>query len=219
MLKTLGFIPRRGDLTRAAFRDYYETRHAPLALRHIRVVAKYVRNHVVSGEPADPGFDCLSEFWFGEPKAFYDVCDWLASPAGQMLRDDEAQFMDRSRIASCAVNERLLHGPARPLEHGVVRKLGLALVRAPTVRPEEFTSQLEGWCEELIRRNGRSMLRVALDVPMDPLQANLPLHALVSVWPAEDAGAPDAPPHGGAIHAVTRLTLEATETPPAALRD
>lgn len=219
MLKTLGFIPRRSDFPRAAFREYYETQHAPLALQHIRVFAKYVRNHIVRGVPHEPGFDCLSEFWFDEPGAAASIGEWLASPAGQVLREDEAKFMDRSRIASCAVSERLLAGTERSVETGVVHKLGLLLVRAPSARPEEFDAQLASFCDELIRLNERSLERVVLDVPVNPLQANLPLHAFVSIWPMREAAALDAAPSGGAIGSVTLVTLDAIETAPAALRD
>lgn len=219
MLKTLGFLPRRADLGRAAFREYYETRHAPLALRHIRVFAKYVRNHVVRGDPAAPGFDCLSEFWFDEPEAAADIGKWLTSPAGQVLREDEAKFMDRSRIASCAVSERLLFGAERPVESGVVRKLGLALTRAASGTPADFTAQVEKFCDELVHRSSAVAQRVCLDVPMDLLQPNLPLHALISIWPATPDAPIDAPPAAGAIAAITTLTLDAIETPPAALRD
>ncbi len=31
-MKTVGLMPKRPDLTRAAFRDHYETRHSPPAL-------------------------------------------------------------------------------------------------------------------------------------------------------------------------------------------
>lgn len=218
-MKTLGFIPRRADFTRAAFRDYYETQHAPLALRHIRIFAKYVRNHVVRGVPQEPGFDCLSEFWFDEPQAAADVGAWLASPPGQVLREDEAKFMDRSRISSCAVSERLLTGPARTVESGAVRKLGLALVRAPSAAPAEFETQLARFGEELIHRNGPSILRAALDLPLDPMQANLPLHALISIWPVAPEAALDMPARGAAIGGLIVLGLDAVETPPAALRD
>ena len=64
VLKNLGLIPRRADLTRAAFREHYERRHAPLALRQLRTFHRYVRNHVVDAAPADPPFDALSEFWY-----------------------------------------------------------------------------------------------------------------------------------------------------------
>lgn len=218
-MKTLGFIPRRADFTRAAFRDYYETQHAPLALRHIRTFAKYVRNHVVRGEPQEPGFDCLSEFWFDAPEAAADIGAWLASAEGQVLREDEAKFMDRSRIASCAVSERRLTGPARRVESGVVRKLGLALVRASSATAADFETQLARFGEELIRRNEPSILRASLDLPLDPMQANLPLHALISIWPAAPETALDLPARGAAIGGLTVLTLEAIETPPAALRD
>ena len=64
MIKNLGLIPRRANLSRPAFREYYEQRHAPLALQHLRSFRRYVRNHVVAATPADPPFDALSEFWY-----------------------------------------------------------------------------------------------------------------------------------------------------------
>ena len=45
-MKTIGLMPRRPDMSRAAFRDHYENRHAPLALGKFPF-EKYVRNHVV----------------------------------------------------------------------------------------------------------------------------------------------------------------------------
>ena len=98
MIKNLGLIPRRADLTRPAFREYYERRHAPLALRHLRWFRRYVRNHVVAAAPADPPFDALSEFWYDSAADLDAVIAFLTSPAGAVLRDDEAQFMNRSAI-------------------------------------------------------------------------------------------------------------------------
>src|SRR5688572_5899249 len=96
MIKNLGLIPRRADLTRAAFREYYERRHAPLALHHLRWFRRYVRNHVISATPADPPFDALSEFWYDSAADLDAVVAFLTSPTGAALRDDEAQFMNRS---------------------------------------------------------------------------------------------------------------------------
>jgi hypothetical protein len=219
MVKILGFIPRRTDLTRAAFRDYYEKRHVLLALRHIRSFAKYVRNHVVRGVPREPGFDCLPEWWFDEPETAAEIAEWVASPAGQVLRQDEANFMDQPRMASCAVSEQLLFGPARAAEPGVVRKLGLVLTRAGSISCADFEAELARFGKELIRRNEGAIMRVCLDAPLDPLQVNLPLHALFSVWPATSETPIDVPQGGTAIGGLIELTFDAIETPPAALQD
>jgi len=218
-MKTLGFIPRRADITRAAFREHYETQHAPLALRHIRVFAKYVRNHVVHALPREPGFDCLPEFWFDTPEATATIGAWLASPAGEVLRQDEARFMDRARIASCTVRERLLFGPERTVESGVTRKLGLALTRGASGAPPEFEARVTDFAVSVRRRNEGSILRISLDLPLDPLQAALPLHALISLWPRTPDATLDIPPCDAALGTLTVLTLDAVETPPRALRD
>ncbi|MBP8235890.1 MAG: EthD domain-containing protein, partial [Rhizorhabdus sp.] len=44
--KTIGFMPRRADISRADFRAYYETRHAVLAVP-LFPFRRYRRNHLV----------------------------------------------------------------------------------------------------------------------------------------------------------------------------
>src|SRR5262245_20964530 len=123
MIKMLGFLPRRTDFTRPAFREYYEHQHAPLALRHVRVFAKYVRNHLADVAP-EPGFDTVSEFWYDDLQAAARIGAWLETPDGQVLRRDEAQFMDRAHIGSCVVTEHALHGGPRGYEPPPLRKHG-----------------------------------------------------------------------------------------------
>ena len=40
-MKSLGFIPRRTDFTRVAFRRHYEAQHASLALRDCDMMRKH----------------------------------------------------------------------------------------------------------------------------------------------------------------------------------
>jgi uncharacterized protein (TIGR02118 family) len=214
MLKTLGFLPRRRDLDRAAFRDYYERRHAPLALEHIRVFRKYVRNHVVAASPHEPSFDTASEFWFDDVSAAQSIGAWLASPAGAVLRDDEAQFMDRPRIAACAVEEHALLGPQRGFEPGPVRKSGLLLLGGEIDRRE-----LKAWCDGVVARECASIVRAALDIPVSPTPSHLPLRAVLWLWPRTD-DRPIAPgPSAMADVTVLQLDFDAIETDPARLRD
>ena len=216
-MKTFGFVPRRADVSRAAFREHYETQHVPLALQHIRVFAKYVRNHVVRAEPHVLRFDCLSEFWFAGPEAIAGIHAWLDSPASQVLHDDEASFMDCPGMASCAVSERLLFGPARTVESGVTRKIGLAIQRAPSMPRAQFEARLVAFGEELVRRNERAIVRATLDIAQGPPTENLPLHGLVSVWPVASETTLDIPAIDAATGTLTVLTLDAFETPPSAL--
>jgi hypothetical protein len=46
MSKNIALLSRRAELTRAQFRDYYETRHAPLAIGYFPFT-RYVRNHLL----------------------------------------------------------------------------------------------------------------------------------------------------------------------------
>lgn len=219
MIKILGFIPRRNDLTRAAFRDYYETRHVVLALKNIRSFAKYVRNHVVQGVPQDPDFDCLPEWWFDGPEIATQIAEWVASPAGIVLRNDEANFMNQSHMASCGVTEQLLFGPPRSPEAGIVRKIGFLLSRAPASTSSDFESELARFGQEVLRRNQGALTRVSLDVPVDPLQKDLRLNALLWVWPSSAATPLDLPQVGTSVSRMTRITFDSIESPLAALRD
>ena len=176
-MKVLGFIPRRTDLTRAAFRNYYETNHVVLALRQIRSFTKYVRNHVVDSVPPEFGFDCLPEWWFEGPEVAAEIAARVAGPAGQVLHQDEAKFMDRTRMGHCTVSERLLLGPERDVEVATTRKYGLVLTRGSSA-PADWGAELDRFGQELIGGNEGGLKRVSLDVPADPTQANLPLHAL-----------------------------------------
>jgi hypothetical protein len=213
MLKTLGFLPRRRDLTRAAFREYYEHRHAPLALSHVRVFVKYVRNHLADDAAAAP-FDTVSEFWYENAEAAASLGKWLQTPAGQVLRDDEEQFMDRSRIGACVAEECLLLGPARAYEPGTVRKLGLVIAPVdPLAR--RSPGEIRAACEQLLERHDGLARRALLDVPVSPLPAHVAVEGILWIWPQD-------PPQTG--HSLTDepgaslIAFDAIETAPETLR-
>lgn len=220
MLKNLGLIPRRADLDRPAFRDYYESRHAPLALRHLRQFRRYVRNHVVAATPADPPFDALSEFWFDSAADIDAVIAFLGSPAGAVLREDEARFMDRAGVRIVRVAESLLFGPARATEDGVVTKHALLMRRAPGARAADFQADLQRACAVLLEPRSPAFVRLQLELPVDPEELGLPLDALLTAWPGADGRAPFAGlPELASFGAITRLSFESIETPPQLLRD
>jgi hypothetical protein len=213
-LKTLGFLPRRRELTRAAFRDYYERRHAPLALSHVHVFLKYVRNHLADGTSREADFDALSEFWYDSPEAAAAVGKWLQTPAGQVLRDDEARFMDRARIGACIAEEHHLLGPPRRFEAGPVRKLALLLAGpepAHRRRPDVVREVAAG----MVHRHGAMLQRALLDVPVSPLPEHLAIDGVLWIWPLDEVAA--SRELGGEPGAMLH-TFDAIETAPGRLR-
>jgi hypothetical protein len=214
MLKTLGFLPRRRDLTRAAFRDYYERRHAPLALSHVHVFVKYVRNHLAEGAAPASAFDTLSEFWYADAEAAASVGKWLQTAAGQVLREDEAQFMDRSRIGACVAEEHHLHGPERGYEPGPLRKLALLLASSDSASRRPSAAVMAA-SAALIDRHRALVYRAVLDVPISPLPSHVAIDGVLWIWPVDATDAAHAlASEGGA----TLLALDAIETAPQTLR-
>lgn len=116
MQKFVGLIKRRADYTPEAFREYYETRHVPLAKELIdEYFADYRRNYptfVAALEsdgpetaPAD-AYDCVTEIWF-EDGVFERMQAMLAAnpDRAKRIEEDEARFMDRMQVRLMICNE------------------------------------------------------------------------------------------------------------------
>jgi hypothetical protein len=111
LYKVMAFLCRKPGLTRAEFIDYYEKRHIPRALALERQPVGYRRNYPIprdadgaAGLPED--FDVITELVFAS-RADYDA--WVAeayAPATGIAAD-EANFLDRSRTRSYAVDEHI----------------------------------------------------------------------------------------------------------------
>ncbi|HIZ52107.1 MAG TPA: EthD domain-containing protein [Candidatus Pseudomonas excrementavium] len=111
-MKAVSLVSRRADLDRAGFRDYYETTHCWLAMRHFPFLG-YTRNHLTDHPELD--FDCISEF---EAPAYLDDVDVMGSRSRQLVMDDELQFMDPERIRVAGVRRHILITPAQAVPAG-----------------------------------------------------------------------------------------------------
>lgn len=116
--KILLFMKRRPDLTPEQFRDYYETRHAPLAERYSQGLSRYVRRylepqvHPETGAFTD-GPDVITELWFEDEATFRGTLRYMTtSLMPEEIVADEANLFDRAsfRIATVVECESDLKG-------------------------------------------------------------------------------------------------------------
>lgn len=211
MMKSIGLLPRRPDLSRAAFHDYYETRHAPLAIRHFPF-AKYVRNHLLGDEAI--GFDTISEFWARDISRLTGL---MSTGVGEIMREDERRFMDQPRICSAATEERHLSGPPRVVEVGSVIKEVALLSIAEGVDRQLFAAAAAEWGRTIAAEAGYLIDRMTLDLVQPWPGRPFPYDALLWAWlpDGRPALADKAAPAGITVRATARC--ESKETLPEAL--
>jgi uncharacterized protein (TIGR02118 family) len=102
MIKVIVVLQRRPGMSREEFRAYWRTRHAPL-LRQLPGLVRLVFNHPQPGPDGEPAYDGFSEDWFDSPEAMAAA---FASPAGQAVMEDSANFLDLSRMQVVVVEEQ-----------------------------------------------------------------------------------------------------------------
>ncbi len=207
-MKTVGFMPKRPDISRAAFREHYETRHAPLALKFYPF-RKYVRNHVVASDPDPVGFDCLSEFWVDDVAEIHRL---MASEVGDTMREDERRFTNQEKIGPGIAEETHVAGPPRVVDDSFVNKEILLLRRAPGLSPEDFAAAAVAWGQELAASSGGRVTRVTFDA-VTPFEGRQfpPCDGILYGWITGEGGALyDAKPPAG-IEIYGRIRTESVE--------
>jgi len=190
MTKSICAMPRRPDLSRAAFQSYYEGNHAPLAIQHFPFT-RYVRNHLLDGN--DLPFDTISEFWAEDIAA---TAALMHGPIGVVLRADEEKFVNRPAIAPAGSDEHVLSKGVP----GVERSVTLVAADGIThIRPALFQ-----WSREV----AAAMPAVSLDLPAS--WGSNPFPAAAVLWSPEPPGAVPAALAGRIRH----LRVRRCETPP-----
>lgn len=115
-MKKLTFLFRRKpDMTPEQFRDHYENRHVPLALRLLPYFSDYVRNYIrhdLAYRPAGLSvdnaaqFDVVTEVTFATEADYDLMMKRLADPSvSRQIVEDEERFMDRKATLMFFVDE------------------------------------------------------------------------------------------------------------------
>jgi len=181
MVKTFALMPRKPGTTREEFARHYEEVHAPLAMRLISAFRAYARNHVVMALGDDVGFDCLSAFWFDSLDRAIEVAAFSQSDAGKPLRDDEATFLDKGRVVSFLVDERVTLLP-RPEERRCAAKAVALLRRKAGLSREEFIAHYEGVHVPLVLKHIPGIVGYARNFVIPDPSAELPCDSVTEIW-------------------------------------
>ncbi len=117
MIKFIMCITRHPDMTRAAFRDYWQNQHGPFFMQNADAMGarKYIQSHTLDSplNPAlrdsrgmQPEYDGVAEVWFDSEEA---LTQGMSSPQGQKLaqalHDDEQNFIDHAKSCAFIVEE------------------------------------------------------------------------------------------------------------------
>jgi len=102
VIKIMLLLNRRADLSVDEFRRHWHGQHAEL-LSRLPGLQRLVLNDVLPGpDGAPPPCDGLSEDWFESAEAMQTA---FASPAGQAVASDAANFVDLARLQMVVVAE------------------------------------------------------------------------------------------------------------------
>ncbi len=98
MVKSCSMLKRKPGLTPEEFQQYWKEKHAPLVVKILPGLRKYVQNHPVKVAGYEFEIDGIAEIWWDDLEAFQNFLRWRQTEEGQVLIDDENKFIDKGGI-------------------------------------------------------------------------------------------------------------------------
>jgi len=117
MMKIVCLLKRKPGTTRAQFKEYYETNHAPLCEQLIPFYKDYYRSYFSEVQDYETGhldnkveteleFDVITELTFSTKANYEKLVAALSDPRiGDRITADEENFMDSSKMSVYIVDE------------------------------------------------------------------------------------------------------------------
>ncbi|HEX2174019.1 MAG TPA: EthD family reductase [Dehalococcoidia bacterium] len=153
MIKFIGVVYRRPDLTHEQAARHWQEVHGPLAL-HLPGLRQYIQNHVVTRPGREPDLIGFAEVWFDDDDARRAA---FRSEAGRTVLADEPNFIDLSRSYGAVVTEALMYDESPSRFQGGGRPAGKLMV--PILRRPDLTH------DEMIRYWRDTHAPIALGLP------------------------------------------------------
>jgi uncharacterized protein (TIGR02118 family) len=120
MLKMIALLKKRAGMSRAEFRDYYESNHAPLILAQqgpnmLEYRRNYLTGEMINGADGSP-FDVITEFLYADRAAFDRAFARMMAPEATRVREEDEErlfdipairvFLVESRESDCSATPR-----------------------------------------------------------------------------------------------------------------
>jgi uncharacterized protein (TIGR02118 family) len=103
MVKMITLLKRKPGISREEFSKYWLHPHGDLILETIPGVRKYIQNPAIIKGDREFVYDGVAESWFDDMDALRNAVKVMASQKGDVIREDEEKFLDRSKIATIVV--------------------------------------------------------------------------------------------------------------------
>lgn len=94
MIKSIALAHRKTGMTREEYNRYWKEEHAPLAVRLIPGLRKYVQNHFVDVPGYQYEGDGFVEMWYDSVDDFLESMKFIHSPEGKALKEDGMKFAE-----------------------------------------------------------------------------------------------------------------------------
>jgi uncharacterized protein (TIGR02118 family) len=105
MVKVIILLKKKPGFTDEEFVEYWHKKHGPLAVKTLPGVVKYVQNHLIKLPGVNYEADGIAELWFDDMEAFQKFMKWRETDEAMELREDEARYLDRSKLVRFIVEE------------------------------------------------------------------------------------------------------------------
>lgn len=209
----VSLIPRRSDLSRAQFRDYYEYVHSRLGMKYFKF-SKYLRNHVIESSP-DVNFDVFMQCVMAPD---FDHVAVNFDPAVRAIFDeDERAFMTPEGIRTGAIDERVISGPPVNLAPRGVRRQVFLIRKSDDAAAGDFDAALAEYGLALAGNASVGTVTVGLVHGGSVGYSSLPYDAIISLWLNGAAPAITALPEPANFNLDAWILTEVCEDEPATL--
>lgn len=104
MLKMIGLLPRRPDMTPDEFRKYWTTTHAEITAK-VPGLRSYVQNICLPDENGVPAYDGVALLAFDGPEGLQKA---LGTPEWEAVMDDVPKFVDGDRVVIMVADENVV---------------------------------------------------------------------------------------------------------------
>jgi uncharacterized protein (TIGR02118 family) len=106
MVKVIALLKKKDGLTQEEFSRYWREKHGVLVAKTVPGLKRYVQNHVMKLPGGrEPSIDGLAELWYDDMESWRKSAEWYLGDIGKIIRDDEDNFIDKSKMVFIVAEE------------------------------------------------------------------------------------------------------------------